>query len=82
MIDSNVRDELAAKHERDRERRLQAVKSWARRIRETPPEEWGAEQNAVVNAQLDAARDVNLSAEHRRHVRDVAAELAELSDDE
>ena len=37
MADSNVRDQLDEKHERDRERRIEAVKRWVEYIKSEPP---------------------------------------------
>lgn len=78
MSDSNVRDDLDAKHEQNREQRLEAVKRWVEYIKSEPPEKWGPQQNAVVDDQLDAAQHVGTSASHQQHVQDVAAEIAEL----
>jgi len=85
MSDSNVRDALDQKHEKDRERRVEAVKRWVEYIQSKPPETWGPQQNAVVNGQLDAAQAVDISASQRKHVKDIAnAILTERdhSDDE
>jgi len=40
----------------------------------------GAQQNAIVNVQLDAAQSVQTSASHQQYVKDVAAEIIEASD--
>lgn len=82
MNDSDAHDDLDAKHERDREQRIEAVKRWVDYIRSEPPETWGPQQNAVVDGQLDSARSAGTSAAHRRHVRAVAAEILEGRDDE
>ena len=71
MTDSNDRDALIAKHERNRERRLEAVKRWVAYIREHPADVWGPQQNRLVNAQLDAAQASDLDIEHRQRVADV-----------
>ena len=68
MNDSNERDALAAKHERNREQRVQAVKRWVEYIREHPAEEWGEQQNRLVNSQIESARASGLDVEHRRLV--------------
>jgi len=80
MPDSNVRDRLDAKHENDREQRIEAVKRWVAYIRSEPPEVWGPQQNAIVDDQLAAATDANVSAAHQQRVRDVAAAIIEDSD--
>ena len=77
MTDSNGREALDGKHERNRARRIEAIKRWVRHIQETPPDQWGREQNALVNAQVRAARETDLDAAHRRRVERVARELAE-----
>lgn len=71
MTDSNERDALAAKHERNRERRLEAVKRWVEFIREHPADVWGPQQNRLVNSQIDAAQASDLNVEHRQRVADV-----------
>ncbi|EJN56919.1 hypothetical protein [Halogranum rubrum] len=68
MSDSNVRDKLDAKHERNDERRIEAVKRWAAYVESAPPEEWGPQLNKLVNAQVQSARDSQLPAEHYRCV--------------
>ncbi|HET7323742.1 MAG TPA: hypothetical protein VFJ06_05365 [Halococcus sp.] len=70
--DSDVRERLDAKHEGDRERRIEAIKRWVEYIQSEPPEVWGPQQNAVVNGQLDAAQSTNTSAAHQQHIRAVA----------
>ena len=69
MSDSDELDALEAKHERNREQRIEAVKRWAEYIKDNPPEVWGPQQNKVVNAQLEAARESGLDADHYRRVR-------------
>lgn len=81
MSDSNGREHLDAKHERDRERRIEGIKRWVEYIKTEPPETWGPQQNAVVDAQLDAAQNAQLSSSHQQHVKNVAAEILELGDD-
>lgn len=68
MTDSNERDALAKKHERNRERRLEAIKRWVEYIREHPAETWGPQQNRLVNAQLEAAQASGLDVDHRKRV--------------
>lgn len=70
MRDSSEREALAAKHERNRERRIEAVKRWVRYIEEQPPETWGDQQNQLVNAQIESAQASGLSVEHRRRIED------------
>jgi hypothetical protein len=81
MNDSNTPDYLDAKHERNREQRIEGIKRWVEYIKSEPPEKWGPQQNAVVNDQLDAAQSVQTSISHQQHVRDIAAEIIENSGD-
>ena len=81
MSDSNAPEHLDAKHERNRERRIEAIKRWVEYIESEPPEKWGPQQNAVVDDQLEAAQNVQTSASHQQHVKDVAAEIVEVSDE-
>jgi len=85
MTDSNGREHLDAKHERNREQRIEKIKHWVEYIKSEPPETWGPQQNAVVNDQLDAAQSVQTSASHQQEVEDVAADIiavADTSDDD
>jgi hypothetical protein len=65
-------DALAAKHETNREARFDAVERWVAYIREQPPEVWGPQQNDLIEAQLQSARETDLSVEHQRFVRSFA----------
>ncbi|GGL64944.1 hypothetical protein [Halocalculus aciditolerans] len=51
------------------------------RSRSTPPEQWGPEQNAVVNGQVDAARESGPSAAHRERVESVAESIIDVEGD-
>ena len=79
MSDSNAREYLATKHEHNREQRIEGIKRWVEYIESEPPETWGPQQNAVVNDQLDAAQSVETSADQQQHVKDVAVEILEAS---
>ena len=81
MNDSNAREHLDAKHERNREQRIEGIKRWVEYIKSEPPETWGPQQNAVVNDQLDAVQSVGTSASHQQHVKNVAAEILEATDE-
>jgi len=81
MSDSNARKHLDAKHERNREQRIEGIKRWVEYIKSESPETWGPQQNAVVNDQLDAAQRVQTSTSRQQHVKDVAAEILEVSDE-
>lgn len=82
MTDSNVRELLDEKHADDRERRIEGIKRWVDYIRSEPPETWGPQQNSIVNDQLAAAQNVQMSAAHRQQVSDLAAEILAARDDE
>ena len=77
MSDSNVRDQLDAKHERNDEQRIEAIKRWASYVESTPPEKWGSQLNTLVNSQLKAARDANLPAEQYRRVSKAVSQADE-----
>jgi len=81
MTDSNERDTLAAKHERNREQRLSEIKRWVEYVQSTPAETWGAQLNRLVDSQLEAARDADLSAEQYQRVVDAGREWAEDQDE-
>ena len=79
MNDSNAREYLDAKHERNHKQRIEGIKRWVEYIKSEPPETWGPQQNAVVNDQLDAAQSVqtpNVSSATRegRRSRDPRSE--------
>jgi hypothetical protein len=80
MTNSNVRERLDAKHDDDREQRIEAIKRWVEYIETEPPEKWGPQQNAVVNDQLDAARSADTSAAHKQHVQEVAETIIDDRD--
>lgn len=68
MSDSSRSDALDAKHRANRASRLEDVKRWVAYVREQPPAVWGAEQNRVVNAQLESARETETPPGHERRV--------------
>lgn len=68
MTDSSRRDALDRKHEHNREQRIQAVKRWVEYIRTHDPDDWGAQQNRLVNSQLESARESDIDVEHRLRV--------------
>jgi hypothetical protein len=72
MPDSNHSNQLADKHRQNRSERLVGIKRWVEYIREQPPEVWGAQQNRLVDSQLESARQTALSAEHEQRVRSFA----------
>lgn len=79
MSDSNKREHLAAKHERNREQRIEGIKRWVEYLRSEPPKKWGPQQNAVVDGQLEAAQHVQTSVSHQQHVTDVAIDIREAN---
>lgn len=72
MTDSNRREELDRKRERNREQRVHAVKRWVEYIRSNDPDDWGAQQNRLVNSQLESARQSDIDVEHRLRVEKAA----------
>lgn len=68
MRDSNERDALVEKRDRNREQRVKAVKRWVEYIKANPAEKWGEQQNRLVNSQIESAQESALDAEHRRRV--------------
>lgn len=68
MTNSNEPDPLDAKRERNRQQRIQAIKRWVTYIETHEPEQWGEQQNRLVNSQLESARQSGLDAEHRKRV--------------
>ena len=81
MSDSNVRERLQEKHEGDRARRVEGIKRWVEYSRNEPPSTWGPQQNAIVDAQLAAARHVQTTATHKRRVADVAEAIRQERED-
>ncbi len=82
MSDSNRSDRLAAKHDQNRQERLDGIRQWVEYMREQPPEVWGSQQNELVNSQLESARETALPADHEQRVRSVAAAMSDaVSDD-
>ncbi|MBX0305693.1 hypothetical protein [Haloarcula salinisoli] len=81
MTDSNTRDELAAKRERNQQQRIEGIKRWVEYIKSEPPETWGTQQNAVVNGQLEAAQSAGTTGAHQQHVEDLAADIIAARDD-
>ena len=77
MSDSSMPDKLDAKHDRNRQQRIEGIKRWVEYIKPESPEKWGPQQNAVVNDQLEAAQSVGTSAAHQQQVKDLAADIIE-----
>ena len=72
MNDSSECESLAEKQEYNREHRLEQIKRWAEYIDTNPPETWGTQLNRLVNAQLESARNVDISAEQYRRIRQIS----------
>lgn len=53
MTDS---EELEEKQRRNRRDRYEQIKRWAEYVRTHPDEDWGAQVNTLVDAQLSSAR--------------------------
>lgn len=69
MPDSNPSDGLAAKHNANRADRIAGIKRWVEYIKTHPPSDWGAQQNRLVNSQLESARETATSVAHEQRVR-------------
>jgi len=80
MSDSNTPEHLDAKPDRTREQRIEGIKRWVEYINSEPPEAWGPQQNAVVDAQLEAAQGVRTAPSHKRRVQQVANEIIAARD--
>lgn len=61
MSDSNAPDALAEKRSQRRAQRVEQVKRWVEYIESTPPEVWGEQLNTLVDAQLEAAQNAEVS---------------------
>jgi hypothetical protein len=68
MTDSRDNDALAAKHARNREQRITAIKRWVEYIKTHDAEVWGKQQNRLVNSQIEAARQSDIDLELRERV--------------
>ncbi|WP_247731489.1 hypothetical protein [Halovivax limisalsi] len=68
MSDSSARDSLKEKHERNRQQRIVAIKRWVEYIETHDADEWGEQQNPLIDSQLESARQSDISVEHRRRV--------------
>ena len=68
----------------ERPPRYEQVIRWAEYIKEHPPEEWGPQQNAVVNGQIESAQAVNVNSDDKTRIREFANEVlrAEREEDE
>jgi hypothetical protein len=51
-MNSEERDALDRKHDRNVERRRAFVKRWAEYVRTHPDEEWSRQQNVVIDSQV------------------------------
>lgn len=69
MTDSNRPETLDAKRDRNREQRIEAIKRWVAYIETHEPDEWGEQQNRLVNSQLEAARQSGVDVDRRRRVK-------------
>lgn len=68
MSDSNTHDDLEAKQERNRQQRVSSIKRWVEFIKTHDADEWGDQQNRLVDSQLESARQSDIDIEHRRRV--------------
>lgn len=68
MTDSDGSDTVAMKRERDRQERISAIKRWVDYVESTPADVWGEQLNALIESQLQATRDADISARQHRRV--------------
>lgn len=68
MSDSNTCDDLEAKHEQNRQQRAKRIKRWVEFIKTHDADEWGDQQNRLVDSQLESARQSDIDIEQRRRV--------------
>lgn len=73
MTDSHRSETLSAKHEQNRQERLEGVKRWVEYIQQQPPETWGTQQNRLIDSQLASARESGLTPDHEQRVQAFAA---------
>ena len=76
MNDSNKRDDLEAKHRQNRNQRLTSIKRWVEFIKTHDSDEWGDQQNRLVDSQLESARQSDIDIEHRRRVAKAGREYS------
>lgn len=69
MPDSNPSEALTAKHDANRADRIAGIKRWVEYIKTHPPSDWCAQQNRLVDSQLESARETEAGVEHEQRVR-------------
>lgn len=69
MTDSPRFKTLSAKHEQNRQERIEGIKRWVEYIQQQPPETWGSQQNRLIDSQLASARETELTPEHEQRVQ-------------
>jgi hypothetical protein len=74
MADSNARDALDATHDRNRQQRLDGIKRWVEYINAHDADEWGDQQNRLVDPQLESAQQADIDIEHRQRVEQAGRE--------
>jgi hypothetical protein len=82
MTDSNESDPLPEKRTRDQQARLSAIKRWVDYIESTPPDVWGDQLNTLIESQLEAARDADVSPQQYRRVERAGELYAAETEDE
>lgn len=75
MKDSKARESLEEKVEQNREKRIEGIKRWVEYIRTHEPDEWGEQQNRLINSQLESARKSEIDLEHRRRVEEAGRDF-------
>jgi hypothetical protein len=59
MTDSDAHKTLEAKHDRNRQQRLEGIKRWVKYIETHDPSEWGDQQNRLVDSPILAGSATN-----------------------
>mgnify|MGYP000403795933 CR=1 FL=1 len=82
MSDSDEPERPDGLPDRDAQQRLAAVRRWVDYNESAPSDVWGPQQNAVVDGQVDAARNAETSAAHEQRVQTVADAILNAGDGE
>ena len=79
MTDSPDLDE---KHARNRKERIRFIRQWAEYVRTHPDDVWGAQVNALVDSQIESARNVEDERPDMDRLREESALLNPGESDE
>lgn len=67
--------DLDEKHARNREERLRFIREWAEYVRTHPDDVWGEQVNALVDSQIESARNVEDERPDMNRLREKSALL-------